>query len=36
MRRIVKLLVVNHRVIARGKMTGYMELSGQRGDSYWF
>lgn len=36
MGRFVKMVVLNHRVISRGKMTAFMSVSGQRGDSYWF
>ncbi|GEM_PF-1739059 len=39
MRRLVKavkLVVLNHRVVSKGKLIGFMEIEGQRGDSYWF
>ncbi len=34
--RLVKLVYLNHRVIQRGKLGGFLHLSGQRHDGYWF
>lgn len=36
MHRLIKMVVLNHKVITRGKMTAFMSVSGPRGDSYWF
>jgi hypothetical protein len=36
MRVLLKLLVLNHQVVSRGRMTGYLAIEGKRGDSYWF
>ncbi len=36
MRRLVKLVVLNHRVVSRGKLIGYMNIEGERAGGYWF
>ncbi len=32
----LRLLVMNHRVITRGKMSGFMAIEGKREDGFWF
>jgi hypothetical protein len=36
MRRLVKLVVLNHRVVSKGKLIGFMDVEGERSGSYWF
>lgn len=33
---LLQLWVLNHRVIRRGKMTGFMSIEGKRADGFWF
>jgi hypothetical protein len=33
---LLRLVVLNHRVVTRGKMTGFMAVEGPRVDGYWF
>lgn len=33
---VIKLWILNHRVIASGKLTGFMAIEGKRSDGYWF
>jgi hypothetical protein len=33
---LLQLLALNHRIISRGKMTGFMGIEGKRADGYWF
>ena len=33
---LLRLMVLNHRVISRGKMTGFLNIEGTRADGYWF
>lgn len=34
--RLAKLVYLNHRVVQLGKLGGFLRLSGQRHDGYWF
>ena len=36
MRRFVKLVALNHKVVVRGKLSGRLGVEGQRAGSYWF
>lgn len=36
MRRVVKLIFINHRVISNGRMVARLRVSGERGGAYWF
>ncbi len=33
--RLVKMMYLNHRVVQRGKLGAFMQLSGNRHDGYW-
>ncbi len=35
MSQIITVLLLNHRVISQGKLTGFVAVSGYRCDSYW-
>jgi len=32
----LQLIILNHRVITKGKMTGFMNIEGKRLDGFWF
>jgi hypothetical protein len=36
MRKIVKLVLFNHRVLTKGKISGRMQIVGERAGAYWF
>lgn len=36
MRKVVKLVIFNHRVLTKGKIGGRMNLEGQRSGAFWF
>lgn len=36
MRKIVKLVIFNHKVLTRGKLGGRMQIEGARGGAFWF
>lgn len=36
MRRFVKLVALNHKVVIRGKLSGSLGIDGERAGSYWF
>lgn len=36
MRRFVKLVVLNHRVVTRGKVGGVLAVNGARAGHFWF
>jgi hypothetical protein len=36
MRRFVKLVAINHKVVLRGKLTGRMGVEGERAGAFWF
>jgi len=36
MRQWFSLVLLNHKVVTRGKLTGFMAVDGYRGDDYWF
>lgn len=35
-RQLIKLVVLNHRVVSSGKMVGFLTVEGERAGSYWF
>lgn len=36
MRKLVKLVFFNHKVLTTGKLGGRLEIEGARGGAYWF
>lgn len=36
MRKIVKLVMFNHKVLTAGKLGGRMQIDGARAGAYWF